>query len=269
MNAGVKGENRFNDDVSRYAAYLESREGRLRSDLTFANLRDFLPESSENETLRALDIGGGTGAAALSLARLGVYVTLLDSSPAMLALAERSVSEAGVSDRVTVKHGDAIRMSEIFQPASFDVILCHNVLEYVDDPSAVVRGAARLLRNSSATFSVLVRSQAGEVLKAALATGDLALAEENLNGGWAQESLYGGKVRLFTSEMLEALLVDANLTVRSRRGVRVVADYLPEQISGSSEYELIFSLERRLGERLEFVGIARYMHYLGSPESLR
>ena len=262
MKTGVINENRFENDANRYAAYLETPEGRLRADLTFANLQDFLPPSAEANSLRALDLGCGTGATAVRLARLGIHITLLDSSPTMLALAERTIVEANVSDRITVKHADAAQLAEFFHPRSFDIILCHNLLEYVDDPDAVLRDAVRLMRNSSAILSVLVRNQAGEVLKAALQTGDLAAAEQNLTAGWAQESLYGGRVRLFTPVALESILKAAPLTITARRGVRVVVDYLPEQISRSADYERIFALERKLGKRQEFFRVARYLHCL-------
>ena len=163
-----------------------------------------------------------------------------------------------------MKRGDAAQLADIFQTGSFDIILCHNLLEYVDDPGAVLRGAARALRDSLAILSVLVRNQAGEVLKAVLQTGDLAAAEHNLTVEWGQESLYGGRVRLFTSEALEAILKDASLTINARRGVRVIADYLPTRISRSAEYGRIFALERKLGKRREFLGVARYMHCLAS-----
>ena len=71
-------------------------------------------------------------------------------------------------------------------------------------------------------------------------------------------------MRLFTSEAIEAILEDASLTITVRRGVRVIADYLPEQISRSAEYERIFALERKLGKRREFFGVARYLHCLAS-----
>lgn len=269
MKKSVSVGSRFEDDAGKYAAYLESNEGRLRVDLTFANLVEFLPGPPDTKTLRALDLGGGTGEAAIRLARLGIHVTLLDCSAAMLALAERSIANSGFSDRVAIRLGDACGAPDIFRPGSFDLVACHNLLEYVHNPSAVLSEAARLLRNSSSILSVLVRSQAGEVLKAALQTGDLALAEENLCAGWAQESLYGGSVRLFTSEALEALLRDARLTVKARRGVRVLSDYLPEKLSRSAQYERILSLERKLGERREFFGVARYMHFLAGPEAHR
>ena len=63
------------------------------------------------------------------LARLSIHVTLLDSSATMLALAERTIVEAGVSDKITVKRGDAAQLADIFQTGSFDIILCHNLLE--------------------------------------------------------------------------------------------------------------------------------------------
>ena len=264
MKTGVKSDRRFENDASRYASYLETPEGRLRADLAFANLQEFLPTSAGINSLRALDLGCGTGAAAIGLARLGIHVTLLDSSGAMLALAERTILKAGVSDKITVKRGDAARLADIFQAGSFDIILCHNLLEYVDGPGAVLGGAARVMRDSSAILSVLVRNQAGEVVKAALQTGDLAAAEHNLTAEWGQESLYGGRVRLFTPEALEAILKDASLTITARRGVRVIADYLPAQISRLAEYERIFALERKLGKRPEFFGVAHYMHCLAS-----
>jgi S-adenosylmethionine-dependent methyltransferase len=264
MKTTVKHDSRFESDASRYAAYLSAPEGRLRADLVFANLQEFLPAAAGVDSLRAADLGCGTGATAVRLADLGIHVNLLDSSAAMLALAKRTIVEAGVSDSITVKHGDATQLAAIFQRRSFDIVLCHNLLEYVDDPGAVLRGTRRLMRNPSAILSVLVRNQAGEVLKAALQTGDLAAAEHNLTADWGEEPLYQGRVRLFTSEALEAILKDASLRINARRGVRVIADYLPAQISRSAEYERIFALERKLGKRLEYFGIARYMHCLAS-----
>ena len=128
---------RFQAGAAKYAAYLETPEGRLRLDLAFANLLEFLPQATQ--PLQALDLGCGTGANALRLARLGHHVTLLDSSLQMLDFAKRAVQEAGVTERITLKHGDAAQLANLLPAESFDVILCHNILEYVDDPCAVLR----------------------------------------------------------------------------------------------------------------------------------
>lgn len=251
---------RFQDGASKYAAYLETPEGRLRLDLAFANLQEFLPQSKY--PLCALDVGGGTGATAVRLVRLGLHVTLLDASLPMLDFAERAAQEAGVTERIAMKRGDAAQLASLFPAGSFDVILCHNILEYIDDPVAVLRGVADLMRDSSAILSVLVRNQTGEVLKAAIQAGDLDGAEHQLTSQWGCESLYGGRVRLFTADELVAMAQEAGLEVIARRGVRVVADYLPSHVPREAEYERILELERNLGQRPEFAEVARYTHYL-------
>jgi len=177
----------------------------------------------------------------------------------MLDIAKRAAQQAGVSERIALKHADA---TGLFDAGSFDVILCHNILEYLDDPASVLYGAARLLRDSSSILSVLVRNRAGEVLKAAIQTGDLAAAERNLTSEWGEESLYGGKVYLFTPESLQTMLKAAALETITERGVRVLADYLPARISRVSEYKKIFRLERELGRRPEFATVSRYVHCL-------
>jgi S-adenosylmethionine-dependent methyltransferase len=253
---------RFRTGAAQYAAYLETPEGRLRLDLAFANLQEFLPQATSS--LRALDIGCGTGAMAVRLARLGLHVTLLDASPPMMDLAERAAREAGITERIALKLGDAAQLATMFDAGSFDLILCHNLLEYVDDPCALLRGAVRALRDPSSIISILVRNQAGEVLKAAIHDGDLAATEHNLTAEWGHESLYGGRVRLFTAESLQAMLRDSSLAVTAERGVRVLSDYLPPSISRNDEdeYERILELERKLGRRPEFAAVARYTHCL-------
>jgi S-adenosylmethionine-dependent methyltransferase len=198
----------------------------------------------------------------LRLARLGFQVTLLDSSPAMLDIAKRAAQEAGIVEKIETKHGDANRLASLFPEETFDVILCHNILEFVDDPGAVLRGTARALRDSSALLSVLVRNQAGEVLKAAILGGDLAAAQHNLTAEWGNEALYGGEVRLFAPDTTRAMLKAAALAVTAERGVRVMADYLSPRVSLSAEYERVFALERKLGSRPDFAAVARYTQWL-------
>jgi S-adenosylmethionine-dependent methyltransferase len=267
MNCRVKmttdaDRDRFQTEAEKYAAYLETPEGRLRLDLPFANLREFLPMPSEQSPLCALDLGCGTGANGLRLARLGFQVTLLDSSPAMLDIAKRAAQEAQIAEKIEAKHGDADQLVNLFQVGTFDVILCHNVLEFVENPGAVLHAAQRALRNASAMLSVLVRNRAGEVLKSAIVSGDLAAVDHNLTDEWGSEALYGGKVRLFTPDTTRAMLKEASLEVVAERGVRVLSDYLSPRVSLSAEYERIFALERKLGRRPDFAAVARYTHYL-------
>lgn len=261
---------RFQSGADKYAAYLETPEGRLRCDLAFANLQDFLPLPHTKVSLRALDLGCGTGAVAVRLARLGIHMTLLDSSPAMLDIAKRAARDAGVDGRIELKQGDAAQAVNLFPAGSFDIVLCHNLLEYVCDPNAVLSAAAQVLRSASTEkgiLSILVRNRAGEVFKAGIQAGDLKAAERNLTAVSGYESLFGSQVRLFTLEGLKVMTEAASLAVAAERGVRVISDYLPSQVSRLEEYKRIFELERKLGARPEFAAVARYIQIIARRSS--
>lgn len=233
----------------------------MRSGLAFANVKEFLQFPRSRRPLRALDVGAGTGAMALRLARLGVHVTLLDSSPVMPDFANRAAWEAGVASKIALREGDAKQAPSLFAGEFFDVILCHNVLEFVDDPGAVLRNASQVMESSSA-LSVLVRTRAGEVLKTAIQDGDLAGAGRRLDAEWGCESLFGEKVRLFTLESLNAMLGRPRLLQRSFGGGRVISDYLPPKISRDTEHEEIVEAERKPGSRPGFAATARYAQLL-------
>jgi len=63
-------------------------------------------------------------------------------------------------------------------------------------------------------------------------------------------------------DSLQVMMKGASLAVAAERGVRVISDYLPPQISRREEYERIFELERKLGSRPEFAAVARYIQII-------
>lgn len=78
---------------------------------------------------RILDVGTGTGRAAIALARRGAVVTGVDASAEMLHVAERRAAEAGVA--VTFTRGDAHGLD--FPDRSFDAVVCLRVLMHTPD----------------------------------------------------------------------------------------------------------------------------------------
>ena len=81
------------------------------------------------ERRTVLDVGTGTGRAAIALARRGALVTGLDASAEMLAVAHRRSREAGVD--VTFLPGDAHHLA--FDDRSFDAVICLRVLMHTPD----------------------------------------------------------------------------------------------------------------------------------------
>src|SRR5437879_13906628 len=122
----------------------------------------------------------------------------MDKADARRSVAAAAAGDALVSDRLTFEQADAADMPSLFPSSSFDVVVCHNMLEYAEDPAAVLRGIRQVSKRiAGAVVSIVVRNRAGEVLKAGIKAGDLALAEKNLTAEWACESLYGRHARLF------------------------------------------------------------------------
>ena len=76
-----------------------------------------------------LDVGTGTGRAAIGLARRGARVTGVDASAEMLAVANRRAQEASVE--VTFVAGDAHGLA--FDDRSFDAVICLRVLMHTPD----------------------------------------------------------------------------------------------------------------------------------------
>jgi S-adenosylmethionine-dependent methyltransferase len=247
-------------DAEKYAAYLKTPAGRLRSELAWENLRRFLQREAAAKH-RALDVGGGTGFASVQIARLGYEVVLLDGSEQMLGIARQDADACGVTPRISFCHDETGQLRELFAAESFDVVVCHNLLEYSEDPAATVRDIAHVL-GMDGVMSVLVRNRAGEVLKEAVKSGDWKLATANLTAETVVDTLYGNRMRLFAPADLQEMLTGAGLEAVAEHGVRVFFDYLGMENPTDETYAQIFELESKLGARPEFFAIARYIQVI-------
>ncbi len=117
-----------------YEAWTLSPQGR-HVDRSLEHLIRRLLDPQPGE--RALDIGCGTGNHLLLLNRMGLDVSGVDASPAMIAKAKERLGH-----RCTLKTGWAEDLP--FEDNSFDVALLINTLEYLDDPVAALREAGRV-----------------------------------------------------------------------------------------------------------------------------
>ena len=113
--------------------------GRLIADTQEGQIADFLAPVTGR---RILDVGTGTGRAAIALAKRGAIVTGVDASAEMLQVAGRRAREAGAA--VTFQQGDAHRLD--FPDGRFDAVVCLRVLMHTPDWRASL---AELCRVSS------------------------------------------------------------------------------------------------------------------------
>ncbi|WEH42266.1 methyltransferase domain-containing protein [Streptomyces sp. NBC_01218] len=238
----------------------------LRTAVVWEVLKDALDRQTKatgSDSLEVLDTGGGTGNFAVPAARLGHHVTVVDPSPDALFALERRADEAGVADRVRGVQGDILGLFDVVRRGSFDAVLCHGVLEYVDEPAEGVRNAVEALRPSGA-LSLLTAGSGGAVLARALA-GHFAEARRALTdpaGRWGDGDPLP---RRFTADQLSGLVRDAGLDVASVHGVRVFADLVPGVLVDTEPGALqaLLQLEAAAAELPAFHSVATQLHVLG------
>ncbi|WP_336318398.1 methyltransferase [Streptomyces lavendofoliae] len=238
----------------------------LRTAVVWDVLEDALDrrvKATGKDSLDVLDTGGGSGNFAVPVARLGHRVTVVDPSPNALFALERRAAEAGVAERVRGVQGDILGLFDVVDRGGYDAVLCHGVLEYVEDPAEGVRNAVEALRPSGA-LSLLAAGLGGAVLARALA-GHFSEARRALTdpaGRWGE----GDPVpRRFTAEQLTEVVEAAGVEVGAVHGVRVFADLVPGVLVDTEPgaLEALLQLEAAAAELPAFRSVATQLHVLG------
>jgi len=241
---------------------------------------------SGRTALDIVDVGAGTGGFAVSIAGLGHRVTVVDPSPDALAAARWRAGEAGVT--LTEVQGEAVDLPALVgEPGAgadengADLVICHNVLEYVDSPSAALAAIARVLRPGG-TVSVLAANTVAAVLQRALA-GKYAEARAMLPGSSGPVSsspvssgpgssgpepsgagLAGASaVRRFTLPELTALIEGAGLRAGEAHGIRIFSSLLPGAGADPATADALRELEEAAATCPPLRDIATRLHVLG------
>ncbi|MDN3295459.1 methyltransferase domain-containing protein [Streptomyces ficellus] len=229
------------------------------------------------QRLRILDVGMGQGAQALRLARAGHAVTGLESSPEMLKAAREALATepAGIRERVRLIQGDGRDTGVHFLPGSFDVVLCHGVLMYVEEPDAMLAGLARMLAPGG-LLSLLVRNADALAMRPGLAgdwSGALAAFESDAYSPKVPAALEQGEppgppgvpVRADRLEALTATLAGIAAPLHAWYGVRVFTDNVPndEGLPAAEDLERLLAAEDRAGRTEPYRRVAALLHLCG------
>ncbi|MEV7676554.1 methyltransferase domain-containing protein [Streptomyces sp. NPDC088752] len=216
------------------------------------------------QRLRILDAGMGQGSQALRLARAGHTVTGLEADPELLKAARESLSTepAGIRERVRMIEGDGRETGVHFLPGSFDVVLCHGVLMYADEPDALLAGLARMLAPGG-LLSLVVRNADALAMRPGLA-GDWAGALAGFDSDVYTDD-GGAKVRADRLDALTATLAGIAAPLHAWYGVRVFTDGVPAELGlpAADELDRLFAAEERAGRTDPYRRIATLLHLCG------
>ncbi|MBB6626357.1 methyltransferase [Nocardioides sp. KIGAM211] len=233
------------------------RRGTARTAVVWEALRPVLDAGAG--ALDVLDIGGGTGGFAVRVAELGHRVTVVDPSPDALAALARRARERGVE--VAGQQGDLGDLLDVVGAGRADVVLCHGVLEVVDDPAAALARIREVLRPGGA-LSLLVAQRHAAVVARAMAghfAQALALLDDTAPSGRS-----GRSGRRFTRDELTDLLAAAGLEATAVHGVRVFADLVPSSLLDleAGATAALVELEHAVSTRPEYLPLATQLHVL-------
>jgi S-adenosylmethionine-dependent methyltransferase len=225
--------------------------------------------------LDVVDVGGGTGGLAVPLATLGHNVTVVDPSPDALAAAQRRAAE--VAAPLSVVQGEAASVADLIGLAAADLVICHNVLEYVESPADAMAGIARVLRPAG-VVSVLASNAVAAVLHHALA-GRFAEARRLLPDDEAEPPAGGARraaggtgraaghevPRRFTLPELTTLVEVAGLRPGRAQGLRIFGGLVPGALADGDAAAAsgLLALERAAAACPPLRDIAAQLHLLG------
>ncbi|MGW2636310.1 class I SAM-dependent methyltransferase [Streptomyces sp. NPDC001348] len=214
------------------------------------------------QRLRVLDVGMGQGTQALRLARAGHKVTGVEQDATMIAAARQALSgqPEGIRERMRIVQGDGRDTGVHFLPGSFDVVLCHGVLMYVEEPDPLLAGLARMLAPGG-LLSLLVRN------------GDALAMRPGLSGDWAgalaafdstaYRNRLGLDVRADRLAKLTATLAGIGAPLHTWYGVRVFTDTAPDGAELPADLDTLLAAEERAGRTDPYRGVAALLHLCG------
>ncbi len=234
-----------------------SIKGYVRSYVSHAQLLRHLSEPPAS----VLDVGGGAAHQSLPLARLGFDVTVVDSSPAMLAKARQRLSAEpdDVRRRLRLIEAPGEQAEEATDGQRFAAVMCHGVLMYLEEPEPLVTALCRC-------------TQPGGVVSIGALNACTMAIRPALDHRWAdalaafdatrEVGVLGTDTRADTVEGLSDLLKQNGVDTERWYGVWLFTDWLdlrPED----TDLDALAAVELEASMRDPYRQLSRVFHLIG------
>lgn len=220
-------------------------KGRLRHAL----LTHYLSDTLENPAaLEVLDAGGGTGMMSYEFAKHGHAVDVLDISTEALDIARVKLAEFTSTNFIC---GGVDTLNK-----KYDVIVCHALLEWLDEPLQTLLCLIGHLRENG-------------VLSLSFFNADAMLFNNAIYGNFdyiAKGMKVRNAVRLNPHNpqspraVIDALSNVADVKIELQAGIRCFHDYMRDTSMQNSHFDQILSLEKRYGTQAPYMWLGKYFY---------
>lgn len=252
----MSNDRNFDDLALQFSQRVYSgTKGLLRLALLERDFNEVLGEYLAGGSLRILDAGGGEGQFARRLAGQGHLITLCDHSGVMLDNARLAAEKEGVATAFNFVHGTIQSLPKPEQP--YDLVLCHAVLEWVEDWRGLITKLGEQLVDGG-YLSLMFYNRHSTVFRSLVRGYFDRINNDKLDGnGKGLTPLYP---RL-PDEVL-AFLQGQGWSVLCRTGIRVFHDYMHKDIRDRRSAEDIIALEKRFSREEPYRSLGRYYHVI-------
>ncbi len=234
----------MNQGMQLYYDYTVSPIGELFYKTVFDQLNDI-----KNKTI--LDFGSGFAFTSDFLAKNNT-VTAIEKEQSMIAVSRHTNQYAQIN-------GDLKNVKEMADN-SFDVVICHLVLEFVDNPQEILLELLRVLKPGG-TLSVIRHNKNGRIIQAVVQDYDLDDANKLLAGGYSYSSAFGD-IKYYENQHLQDWS-NNTLELAQVYGVRTLASLHSPSIKAKDDWVSdMQSIEKQLNTKEEFISISYFNHML-------
>lgn len=232
----------------------DTDKGRLRLDVVLKDLLENTPVLQNKQSISILDAGCGMGQVALTLAQQGHELTLCDISSEMLSIAQSNFEKQG--QKATFYH-TSLQDLDSSHDHHYDLIIFHAVLEWLEDPQAIIAELKKRLKPGGCIS--LMFYNLNSIIFYNLLKGNF---RKVLNQDFAGHPGGLTPTNPINPEDLDTWLVNNQLLVIKKTGIRVFYDYLNKKLKDERSYKDILEMEMRYCGQQPFNMMARYVHYI-------
>lgn len=242
--------------------------GGLKGQIRLAVLRRDLSEHTHTlaqqlqRPLRILDIGAGLAQLSIELAQQGHDVTINDISANMLDKAKQSLADHPKQPDIPIQwHACPYQNLNEKLHGSYDLILCHALLEWLAEPNAIMDFITNWL-SPHGMLSLCFYNPDSFIYRNLVMGNFNLLNNPNFKSDNKKSLTPNNPV---AKDEVFNWLTTHHYQILTSSGLRVFHDYSPLKRGGHTNPDAVIEMEVRYSRHPTFKWLGRYLHIIAKP----